>query len=378
MDGSVPEIIPVTRPTLPDLARVQATVAESYHAGMVTTGAVVELFEEEIHRFTGAKHAVAVSDCTSGLMLAFAAHSFPKDAEVIVPSFTFAATVQALVWNRLTPVYVDCLPGSMTIVPDEVAKAIGPKTAAIYPAAVFGLPPDYDALTEISDQHGIPLLFDSAQGLGSTYKERRAGSFGHCEVFSLSPTKVITAIEGGLVTTNDSELAEKLRAMRDYGKGPDGEDMLYNGLSARMSELHAAVGLLSLQDADAFIGSRHRLIDRYTELVSRFRGCRVQELPSDRTSTGNYFSLRIGPDALTDRDGVVQALAAHHMQSKRYYAMPVHVQTAFRDRPHRIVGDLSNTLAAARESLVLPLFSHMTDEQQDRVCAVLTSVLANP
>jgi dTDP-4-amino-4,6-dideoxygalactose transaminase len=376
MDVSTLEIIPVTRPTLPDLARVQATVAESYRAGMVTTGAVVELFEEEIHRFTGAKHAVAVSDCTSGLILAFAAHSFPKDAEVIVPSFTFAATVQALIWNSLTPVYVDCLSGSMTVDPEEVVKAIGPKTAAIYPAAVFGLPPDYDALTEISERNRIPLLFDSAQGLGSTYKSSRVGTFGNCEVFSLSPTKVVTAIEGGVVTTNDFELAEKLRAMRDYGKAPDGEDMLYNGLSARMSEVNAAVGLLSLQDAGSLIGSRHRLIGRYAELVSQFRGCRVQEIPSDRTSTGNYFSLRIGPDALTDRDGVVRALTAHHMQCKRYYAIPVHMQTAFRDKPHRIVGDLPNTLAAARESLVLPLFSHMTDEQQDRVCAVLTSVLA--
>ncbi|MBM4328427.1 MAG: DegT/DnrJ/EryC1/StrS family aminotransferase [Deltaproteobacteria bacterium] len=378
MDGSASELIPVTRPTLPDIARVQATVAESYQAGMVTTGAVVRLFEEEIEKFTGAKHAVAVSDCTSGLILAFAAHLFPRDGEVIVPSFTFSATVLALIWNRLTPVYVDCLAGSMTVDPEEALKAISAKTVAIYPAGVFGLPPDYDALTEISERYGIPLIFDSAQGLGSTYKDRRAGVFGRCEVFSLSPTKVVTAIEGGMVTTNDSELAGKLQAMRDYGKGPDGEDMLYNGLSARMSELHAAVGLLSVRDADALIAARHRLIRGYRGTVSRFRGCRVQETPSDRTSTGNYFSLRIGPDALTDRDGVARALAAHNIQTKRYYVTPVHMQTAFRNMPHRIVGGLLNTLAAARESLVLPLYSHMTDEQQDRVSAVLSSVLTNP
>lgn len=318
---------------------------------------------------------MAVSSCTSGLMLAFAAMDFPDGAEVIVPSFTFAATVEAVVWNRLIPAYVDCLPGTMAIDPEEVVKAIGPRTVAVCPVNIFGLPPDMDRLQEISAKYGIPLLFDSAQGLGSTFRGKPTGGFGLCEVFSLSPTKVVTAIEGGLLTTNDGELAEKIRSMRDYGKGPDGEGMVFNGLSARMSELHGAVGLLGLRDADRLISARLRLIGRYRARLAKLTGCRVQEFPEDRTSSGNYFTLLIGKEAKLDRDVVYGKLKSNGIQAKKYFHPPVHAQTAFRDRPHRVVGDLSNTWVTARESLALPLYAHLTDQQQDRVCVTLEALL---
>ncbi|MGO9571330.1 MAG: DegT/DnrJ/EryC1/StrS family aminotransferase [Desulfomonilaceae bacterium] len=369
------QVIPLIRPTLPDMAQVMEMFRQSCESGAVTSAQIVASFEEETCRFTGANHAVAVSSCTSGLMLAFAAMDFPDGAEVVAPSFTFAATVQAAVWNRLVPVYVDCLPGTMTIDPDEVVKAIGPRTAAVCPVNIFGLPPAMDGLQEVSAKYGIPLLFDSAQGLGSTFRGMQSGGFGLCEVFSLSPTKVVTAIEGGLVTTNDRSLAEKLRSMRDYGKGPDAEDMVFNGLSARMSELHAAVGLLGLRDVDRLVKARLRLIGRYRNRLADLPGCRVQEFPNDRTSSGNYFTLLIGNEAKLNRDAVYEKLRSSHIQTKRYFYPPVHAQTAFRDRPHRIVGDLPNTWSASRESLALPLYSHLTDQQQDRVCDELEAIL---
>jgi dTDP-4-amino-4,6-dideoxygalactose transaminase len=368
----------IIRPTLPDLEDVLATVRESYASGTVTVGKLVSLFEQELSRFCRVKHAVAMSSCTSGLMLGLAALGFPAGAEVVVPSFTFAATVQAVLWNGLTPVYVDCLPGTMTMDPDEVRKAIGPKTVAIFPVVIYGLPPDVDELEEIAQRHSVPLVFDSAQGLGATYKNRPVGGFGQYEVFSLSPTKVVTAVEGGVVTTNNGELASKLRSMRDYGKGPDGEDMIFNGLSARMSELHAAVGLLSLRNAEHLVRARMTLINRYREQTASLRGCRVQEFPADRTSSGNYFTLLIGEDAGADRDQVFRALKDRHIQSKRYFYPPVHSQTAFRHRPHRVVGSLHHTWACSLQSLALPLYSHMTETEQDRVLQALDKCLGIP
>jgi dTDP-4-amino-4,6-dideoxygalactose transaminase len=272
-------------------------------------------------------------------------------------------------------VYVDCLPGTMVIDPDEVRRAINPKVAAICPVTVFGLPPDYDELNSISRKHGIPLVCDSAQGLGSTYKGNPAGGLGACEVFSLSPTKVITAIEGGIVTTNDAALAQRLRSMRDYGKGTDGEEMVLNGLSARMSEFHAGVGLLSLRKAHSLVRARHELIQVYRERAKALPGCGVQEFPEDRTSSGNYFTLLIGGDAKMDRDQVFNALKNEHIQTKRYFFPPVHTQKAFRDKPHRVVGDLKNTWSSSLTSLALPLYSHMTTEQQNRICDALDSLL---
>jgi dTDP-4-amino-4,6-dideoxygalactose transaminase len=369
------DVIPLIRPTLPDMGKVLEMFRQSSEDGAVTSAQTVATFEDEACRFTGAAHAVAVSSCTSGLILAFAALEFPEGAEVVVPSFTFAATVEAVAWNRLVPVYVDCLPGTMTIDPDEVVKAIGKKTAAVCPVNIFGLPPDLDSLNYVSAKYGIPLVFDSAQGLGATFREKQTGGFGVCEVFSLSPTKVITAIEGGLVTTNDQRLAEKIRCMRDYGKGPDGEDMVFNGLSARMSELHGAVGLLGLRDAKRLISARLRLIERYRVHAAELPGCRVQEFPDDRTSSGNYFTLLIGNEAKLDRDSVQERLESCHIQTKRYFHPPVHIQTAFRTRPHRIIGDLPNSWSASRESLALPLYAHLTDRQQDRVCGELEVLL---
>jgi dTDP-4-amino-4,6-dideoxygalactose transaminase len=308
-------------------------------------------------------------------MLAYAAMGFRPGSEVILPSFTFAATAQAVLWNSLIPVYVDCFRGTMTIDPDEVVKAIGPSTAAICPVTIFGLPPDIDELESISARHGLPLIFDSAQGLGARYKGRRLGPFGLCEVFSMSPTKVITAVEGGVLTTNDSELASKIISMRDYGKGPDGQEMIYNGLSARQSEFHAAVGLLGIANAESLISSRLKFIQAYRNRLGSLPGCRAQEFPGDRTSGGNYFTLLVGPEARMNRDKLYDELKAHNIQSKRYFFPPVHMQKAFRNAEGRVVGDLANTIEASDQSLALPLFSHMTEEQWDKICVVVEKVL---
>ena len=372
---SINEFIPVFRPTLPYYEVFCSTLNTSYHSGIVTAGKLVASLEARAIEYTSSRNAVAISNCTSGLMLAFSALGLPPKSEVIVPSFTFAATVQALFWNDLVPVYVDCLPNTFTIDPEQIKKAITANTSAIYAVNIFGLPPDIDELTSISTKHEIPLVFDSAQGLGSTYKGQAVGAFGQCEVFSLSPTKVITAIEGGLVTTNNDALAAKLRSMRDYGKGPDGQEMIHNGLSARMSEFHASVGLLSLNNAENLIGARMKLIGAYRDRLRLLPGCSVQEWPADRRSSGNYFTLVIGPKAKADRESVYQALSSLQIQSKKYFHPPVHVQEAFRDRPHRVVGELPNTWAVSHSSLALPLFAHMTDEQQDRVCRVVEGIL---
>ncbi|MEW6139930.1 MAG: DegT/DnrJ/EryC1/StrS family aminotransferase [Thermodesulfobacteriota bacterium] len=369
-DGS----IPVTAPTLPGVEDVLSLVRESYESGIVTCGPLVGRLEDAVKRFVNVKHVVAVSSCTSGLMLVFSAMAFPEKAEVIVPSFTFAATVQALVWNRLVPVYVDCLPGTMTVDPREVRRAVTRKTAAICPVTVFGLPPDLEHLEDISKQYGLPLISDSAQGLGATYAGRRTGAFGLCEVFSLSPGKVITALEGGLVTTDDSALAAKVRAMRDYGKGPDGHEILYQGLSSRLVEFNAAVGLLNIQRSNELLSRRLHLTQRYRERLSHLNGCSFQEIPDDRTTNGSIFVL-FARDGSRVRDALFEELKNHKIQSRKYFFPPAHAHGVFRGVPHRIVGELRVTRSCASSCLALPLYSHMADETIDRVCNVLESVL---
>jgi dTDP-4-amino-4,6-dideoxygalactose transaminase len=309
-------------------------------------------------------------------MLTPQALKLPAGSEVIIPSFTFAATAQALVWNGLVPVFCDCLPGTCTLDPEDVERNLSTKTAAICPVYIYGLPPDVNALLDLGRRKSVPVYFDSAQGLGATYRGTPAGSFGLCECFSLSPTKVVTAVEGGVITTNDETLATRLRSMRDYGKDPEnGEDMVHLGLSARMNEFNAAVGLLSLRNIDALVGARRKRITQYRERLGPLPGCWVQHYPEDRTTSGNYFVLFITDQARRNRDDVYHALKVAGIQTKRYFYPPVHTQTIFRHFPMRVSARLTHTTKASQEGLALPLYSHMTDEQFEAVCRQVEDLL---
>ncbi len=368
--------LPIIRPTLPPLDQLIDLIRPSWEAGTVTNGATVKALEAEACRLTGAGHAVAMSSCTSGLILVPRALGLPRGGEVIVPSFTFTATAQALLWNGLVPVFCDCVPGTCTLDPDDVERNVTAKTVAICAVSIYGLPPDIDALLAIGARHDIPVYFDSAQGLGATYRGQPLGGWGACEVFSLSPTKVVTAVEGGIVTTNDEMLAERLRSMRDYGRDlVQLEDMTSLGLSARMSELHAAVGLWSLRQVHDWGKARMARIEIYRQRLGGLPGCRVQELPSNRTTSGNYFVLFVTDRAKRSRDEVYAALYEAGIQTKRYFHPPVHEQSVFECFATRESADLSHTSRASQEGLALPLYSHMTMDQLNCVCEAVENLL---
>ena len=370
-------MMPIIRPTLPALDDVLGMIRTGWDAGVVTVGPTVRSLEEEACRHTGARYAVALSSCTAGLMLVPQALGLRPGMEVIVPSFTFAATAQALLWNRLVPVFCECLPGTCTLDPADVERNLTPLTGAICGVTIYGLPPDIDALLDIGQRANVPVYFDSAQGLGATYKSQPLGAFGACEVFSLSPTKVVTGIEAGLLTTNDPALADRVRSMRDYGKDPDkGEEMIHLGLSARLSELHAAVALAGLRRVHELVKARRERIALYRDRLGSLPGCRVQQFPYDRTTSGNYFVLFIGPGARRSRDEVYDELKQRGIQTKRYFYPPVHAQSLFRRHPMRLSAELAQTDKAGREGLALPLYSHMADEEIDRVCAEVERLLA--
>lgn len=366
----------IIHPTLPSMSEIMQLVEPSWDSGTITLGPIVRALETEVCQRTGARYCVALSSCTAGLMMIPGALALPPGAEVIVPSFTFAATAQALLWNGVIPVFCDCLPGTCTIDPVDIERNLSPKTEAICGVSIFGLPPDNEALLDLSRRKGVPVYFDSAQGLGATYNGFPLGGFGVCEVFSMSPTKVVTAVEGGLLTTNDHALAERIRSLRDYGKDPvKGEEMHHLGLSARMSELHAAVGLLSLRMMDELVKSRKELIAIYRDRLGTLPGCWVQKFPADRTTSGNYFVLFITSGAKLSRDEVYEALKMAGIQTKRYFYPPVHEHALFQRLPKRGRLNLEHTKKISREALALPLYSHTTLEEINHVCLQVEQLL---
>lgn len=368
-----PAPIPIVQPTLPGWDVLGADFEAIVANPKITVGRYVRLLEEAVEQRTGARHAIAVSSCTSGLMLAVRA--LGVQGEAILPPYTWTSTGQCLLWNGVEPVFADIEPGRLTLDPDAFERSITGKTRAVLPVTVFGVPPEIDAIESIARRHGIAVIYDSAQGLGSTYRGRELGGFGDVEVFSMSPTKVATAVEGGLLTTNDDALAAKLRRMRDYGKSDDGDiDLL--GLSARQSELHAAVGLRTVERLDGAIASRARLAGRYKERLEALPGVHFQTIPPHVSMGWNYVAIFLeeGVCALTAAE-LHDRLDARGIQSKRYFYRSLHQQTVFAAQRARSAGRLPIAEKASCEGLALPLYSHMGLETADSVADAVLEAL---
>ncbi len=366
---------PVFQPTLIDVDDIIKELREIWSSRIITTAKYNQLFEGAIAEHVGVEEAVAVSSCTSGLMLMLKALGLK--GEVIVPGFTFAATAHALVWNGLRPVFCDALADTFNLDPEAAEKAITASTSAIMPVYTFGLPPDHDRFQEIAVRHGLKLVFDSAQGLGSTYKGKQAGGFGEAEVFSFSPTKVVTAVEGGVITTNDKDMAVRLRKLRDYGKAADGEDMDFIGINARMSELHALVGLKNFSRIGQLLRQRGRLIDRYRDKLTGLPGVFFQKVPEDRTSSFNYFVLGVDESrAPLSRDDLYGALKEMGIQTKRYFYPVVSRQKAYRELMES-VPSLPVSERLADQAMALPLYSHMDVSEVDEICEIISGIFGD-
>jgi dTDP-4-amino-4,6-dideoxygalactose transaminase len=290
--------------------------------------------------------------------------------DVICPSFTFVATAHAIAWNGLRPVFADVDPRTLTLSAEEVGRHVGIRTSAILATHTFGTPCDVEGLAETARRSGIRLFFDAAHAFGSRHGGAMVGGFGDAEVFSLSPTKVLVAGEGGIVATNDDVLAERCRVGRDYAN-PGDYDARFVGLNARMSEFHAALALRSLDGLERRIDRRNELVARYLEELAGIPGISTPEVPQGSRSTYKDFTILVEPDRFgLDAEAVAKALAAEGIETKRYYAPPVHRQTAYRS----LVGSnghLPTTDAAAARVLTLPMWSDMTTDQIVRVARAL-------
>jgi dTDP-4-amino-4,6-dideoxygalactose transaminase len=354
-----PEGLPLARPSIGDPDGVAAHIRDILESGTLTNGRTVRRFEEASAEYLGVRHTVAVGTCTTGLMLLIRAADLSGD--VIIPSFTFAATAHAVAWNGLRPVFADVDPVTLTLDPTSVARTVGIHTSAILATHVYGNPCDVDGLGEVAERSGLHLFFDAAHAFGSRRRGRMVGGFGDGEVFSLSPTKVIVAGEGGLIATDDELLAERCRMGRDYGH-PGDYDCRFVGLNGRMSELHAAVALASLEGLGERIEQRNRLVLVLREALRLAPGISFPRVQEGDRSTFKDLTLLIDADAFgMSADALASALAAEGVETKRYYSPPVHRMVAYR-REGAAAAALPATERASEQALTLPLWHGMTDE----------------
>lgn len=367
------EPFPFMRPTLPELSQVVLEYQSAYRNGVVTNSELVARLESAVAERLRVKHCIAVSSCTSGLMLVL--NALGLQGEVILPSFTFFATGHAVLWNGLKPVFANSETDTWNISPADVEKRITEATSAILAVHLYGNPCDVTALEAIARRHHLKLVFDAAHAFGSEYRGIPIGSFGDAEVFSLSPTKLLVAGEGGLVTTNDVTLAAAVRAMRNYG-----DEGAYNpkwlGINARMTEFNAALALSGLPLMDAKIRRRNFIARMYTELLSSLPGIRFQQIHADDTHTYKDYSIQLIPQTLgISRERLAEALLAENVPTKKYFHPPLHQQFLYSKFYNRDTNDLSQTEYISDGILSLPIYESLPDQTVAAVAETIQHIV---
>jgi dTDP-4-amino-4,6-dideoxygalactose transaminase len=367
-----PERLRFARPVTPPLDDIVERLRPSYDAGMLTNGPLLRELEDRLAERLGVAHVIGVSSCTIGLMLTLRA--IGPQQHVVLPSFTFCATAHAAAWNGATPVFAECDRWTLQLDPNDAETRVATSGAgAIVATHVFGAPAPVQQLAEVAKRRKVPLVFDAAHGLGTIYQGRPVGGYGSAEIFSMSPTKLVVAGEGGIVTTNDASLAEQVRMGREYGD-PGDYNTSFAGLNGRLSEFHAATALLSLEQLDDHVAARQARAARYVGGLADVPGIRTPTIAAG--DEGNYkdFTVMFDEAFGLDRDAVAIALDAEGIDTRRYFWPPVHRQQAYAHLPK---ADLTFTDAAAGSVLSLPMFGDLPEADVDRVVEALRAIHGN-
>ncbi len=368
--------IPITRPHL--AGSEQAAVAEAIASGWISQGPRVRQFEEAFAARVGAAEAVATTNCTTALALALHVSGVGPGDEVIVPSLSFIATANAVWHCGARPVFADIDPRTYNLDPTAAEHAITARTKAIMPVHQVGLPADMDSFFELAERHGLVIVEDAACAIGARYKGRPIGSLGPLACFSLHPRKVITTGEGGMIAVQDPAVAERLRRLRAHGM--DTSDLARHaardvvleayperGWNCRMTDMQAALGLCQLQALDEILRRRRLLAERYTAALAQIPHIEPPYDPPYARRTWQSYCVRVGPGAPIGRTELMRGLLRDGISTRRG-VMAIHEEEAYSDRPviARRLG-LEHTEAAARETLMLPLFPDLSEQEQDYV-----------
>jgi perosamine synthetase len=361
----------------PDIGPAEvAAVTEVLASPHLSLGPRVPDFEAALAPIAGVAHAVAVNSGTSALHLAVRALGLKDGDEVITTPFTFVATANCLLYERVRPVFVDIDPKTRNIDPGRIEGAITPRTRAILPVHVFGLPCDMAAISETARRRNLLVLEDACEAIGAAYRGRPAGSFGRLATLSFYPNKQVTTAEGGAVLTDDAELADACRRMRNHGRLAGGPLVHVElGFNYRMSDLHAALGRAQLRRLDEILAARTRVAGWYTECLRD-----VLELglpPASDEATVSWFVYVVEltePRLASRRDAIVATLHARGIGSTAYFP-PVHLQPLYRAMFGHAPGDFPLTEDVAARTLALPFFTRLTRRQVDEVSGTLREVL---
>ena len=365
-------VLPILRPSLPELDDLLVALNNVISTGQITNDRYVKEFEEKTTDFLEVKNCVAVSSCTSGLMLVVKAMGLT--VEVILPSFTFSATGHSLLWNGITPVFADCVKDTYNIDPKAVEKKITEKTSAILAVHIFGNPADADSLSKIAKKNNLKLVFDAAHAFGSCCNGIKVGGFGDVEVFSLSPTKLLISGEGGLVTTENDELAEKIRIGRNYGD-PGDYNCEFAGLSARMTEWNAILAIKMLEFLEENIERRNYIANLFRHRLEKLPGISLQHVKLEDKTTWKDFSIIINSKKFgVHRDILSLALEKENIKTKKYFDPPIHKMKVYDEYFNNAETKLPVTEYISNNIISIPVYSRLSDNDVDNILSAIERI----
>lgn len=354
--------IPVARPLIGEAEK--RAVMEVLDSGQLAMGSRTEAFERAFAQYVGAKHAIGVNSGTAALIVALQAHGVGPGDEVITTPFSFIATATSIIACGATPVFVDIDPFDLNLDPDQVEDAITDRTRAVMPVHLYGHPARIEEIRQLCEDHGLALVEDAAQAHGAEHAGRRVGTFG-TGCFSFYPTKNMTTGEGGIITTNDDEVARLCRIIRSHGQEVRYKHD-YFGLNWRMQDLNAAIGLVQMDYIEDWNRARIANAEKLANLIRAVETPRVR--PGDR-HVFHQFTVRIP----RDRDRAQQLLQEAGIGSAVHYPIPIHQQPIMREMGFG-EGTFPVAEAAAEQVLSLPVHPSLGPEDVEYIASTLNRI----
>jgi dTDP-4-amino-4,6-dideoxygalactose transaminase len=366
-------MIPINKPWIDE--QEQKEVASVLQENALTTaardgGKRVRNFESQVRKYLGAKHVLAVNSGTAALHAALLAADIKQGDEVLLPSFTFVATANAVVASGANPVFVDVKRDDYTIDVSDMKSKITKKSKAVIPVHLYGHPADMDELGEIANKHSIAVIEDACQSLGSTFKKKQTGTFGVMGCFSMYASKVLTAGEGGAVATDSDEMADKIKMIRNHGM-VEGYDTRILGLNLRLPELSAAVAKIQMQKLGRMLELRRRNAELLSKLLAGAKkgAMQIPQETADKKFNWYLYTVALGGG----RDSVKDALARENIGATVYYSPPVHKTPFYKQLAPGTT--LPSTEWAADHVLSLPIHPHVSEDDIERIAKATLKAL---
>jgi dTDP-4-amino-4,6-dideoxygalactose transaminase len=377
INGATPafaEPLHVGRPNVADRELYLEKIAGMLDSGWLTNdGPLVREFEARLAEHVGARHVVAT--CNATIALEIAVRALGLSGEVIVPSYTFIATAHAVAWQGITPVFADIDPETHCLDPASVERLITPRTTGVIGVHLWGRTAPVESLEAIARERGLKLIFDAAHAFGVTRGGKLVGGFGACEVFSFHATKFLNSLEGGAVATDDDDLAQAVRLMRNFGfAGYD--NVIHPGTNGKMVEACAAMGLVNLERVQDLVEVNLRNHRAYARALADVPGLRLLGFDEAERNNFQYVVVERQPDCAASRDEIVAALTAEGVLARKYFWPGCHRMLPYREQCPEADAHLPNTNAVAERVVVLPTGVSVSESDAEVIGSVL-GVLAH-